>query len=89
MPAHLSSVLLAPQVRLLGKIEEGSIKSFREQLDSVAEGAGPIAIELMTSGGEADVGSDVALDEILEKASTSWYLTAEQALKRGLIADVF
>ena len=34
-------------------------------------------------------GSDIALDEILEKASTSWYLTADQALKRGLIAGVF
>jgi ATP-dependent protease ClpP protease subunit len=187
MSAHLSSLLLAPQVRLLGKIEEESIKTFREQLDSVEEGTGPIAIELMTSGGEADAGrrlalevrlakerlnrrlvfvgktsvysagmtimagfpredrfvtrdtilmihprqldkslqlrgsiraseqrvrelleeiqiglqleklgfqelikgSDIALDEILEKASTSWYLTADQALKRGLVAGVF
>jgi ATP-dependent Clp protease, protease subunit len=187
MSEDLPSVVFAPQVRLLGGIEEGLFRSFREQVEAVAEGAGPIAIELMTSGGDADVGrrlalevrlarerlkrrlvfvgktsvysagvtvmagfarddrflthdavlmiherqldkslqlrgpmraseqrvrqvleeiqigleleklgfqeliegSDIALDEILEKAATSWYLTAEQALKRGLIAGVF
>jgi ATP-dependent Clp protease, protease subunit len=62
-------VILAPQVRLLGKIQEGVISSLHEQLDSLAQGTGPIAIELMTSGGEADVGRRLALEVPLGQAT--------------------
>jgi hypothetical protein len=31
-------------------------------------------------------GSDVAMDELLEKALYNWYLTAEEAVERGLVA---
>lgn len=33
-------------------------------------------------------GSDIELDELFEKALCDWYLTADEALRRGLIADV-
>jgi ATP-dependent protease ClpP protease subunit len=33
-------------------------------------------------------GSDVTMDELLEKALYNWYLTAEDALERGLIAGI-
>lgn len=33
-------------------------------------------------------GSDISLDELLEKAVNNWYLTAEEALRRGLVVDL-
>lgn len=33
-------------------------------------------------------GSDIGMDELLDKALYNWYLTAEQALKRGLVAGL-
>jgi ATP-dependent protease ClpP protease subunit len=33
-------------------------------------------------------GSDVTMDELLEKALYSWYLSAQDALQRGLIAGI-
>jgi hypothetical protein len=33
-------------------------------------------------------GSDIGLDEVIEKAPSNWYLSAEEALKRGLFADI-
>ncbi len=33
-------------------------------------------------------GSDVTLDEVLEKAPSNWYLEAEEARRRGLIEAV-
>ena len=33
-------------------------------------------------------GSDVGMDELQEKALYNWYLTAEQALERGLVAGL-
>ena len=34
-------------------------------------------------------GSDVSLDEVTEKALYNWYVPAEEALKRGLIAGIY
>lgn len=34
-------------------------------------------------------GSDVTHDEILEQTNSNWYLTAQEALERGLIAGTF
>jgi ATP-dependent protease ClpP protease subunit len=48
-----------------------------------------IGIEVQTWGfKELIAGSDVSLEELEEKAVENWYLTAEQALQRGLIAGV-
>lgn len=33
-------------------------------------------------------GSDLSMDELLEKALYNWYLPAQEALERGLIAAV-
>jgi ATP-dependent protease ClpP protease subunit len=33
-------------------------------------------------------GSDISLDELLEKAVNNWYLTAEEAQRRGLVVDL-
>ena len=33
-------------------------------------------------------GSDVSVDEIQEKAASNWYVTAEEALERGLVAGL-
>jgi ATP-dependent protease ClpP protease subunit len=33
-------------------------------------------------------GSDVTMDELLEKALYNWYLTAEEAVDRGLVAQI-
>ena len=33
-------------------------------------------------------GSDVSLDELLEKALYNWYLTAEESVERGLVAGI-
>jgi ATP-dependent protease ClpP protease subunit len=34
-------------------------------------------------------GSDVALEELLDRALSNWYLTADDALERGLIAGIW
>lgn len=48
-----------------------------------------LGIKVQTWGFEELIaGSDVSLDELEEKAAENWYLTAEQALQRGLIAGV-
>lgn len=48
-----------------------------------------IGIEVQTWGfRELIAGSDVTLAELEEKAQENWYLTADQALTRGLIAGV-
>jgi ATP-dependent Clp protease, protease subunit len=63
----------------------GSEQRVRELLEEIQ-----IGIRLEKLGFEELIkGSDISLDEILEKACTSWYLTANQALKRGSVAGVF
>lgn len=48
-----------------------------------------LGIEVQTWGfKELIAGSDVTLDELEERAAENWYLTAEQAFQRGLIAGV-
>jgi len=48
-----------------------------------------LGLKVQTWGFEELIaGSDVTLDELEEKAQENWYLTAEQALQRGLIAGV-
>ncbi|HYD26168.1 peptidase S14 [Brevundimonas sp.] len=48
-----------------------------------------LGIKVQTWGFEELIaGSDIDLDELEEKAAENWYLTAEQALQRSLIAGV-
>lgn len=48
-----------------------------------------LGIKVQTWGFEELIaGSDVGLEELEERAAENWYLTAEQALQRGLIAGV-
>jgi hypothetical protein len=47
------------------------------------------SIEIQNEGfGNVVRGSDVTMDEVLEKAPANWYIEAEEALRRGLIAGV-
>lgn len=58
----LPSGLYEPQVRLLGRIDEVLLTSFREQLGNVPDGSDPIVVELTTFGGDADIGRRLALE---------------------------
>jgi ATP-dependent protease ClpP protease subunit len=55
-------LLLRPRIRLSGEVGEEMLKSFREQFDAAAAEEGPLAVELSTSGGDADVGLRIAED---------------------------
>jgi hypothetical protein len=47
------------------------------------------SIEIQNEGfSNLIAGSDVTLDEVLEKAPANWYLEAEEAKRRGLIEAV-
>jgi hypothetical protein len=47
------------------------------------------SIEIQNEGfANLVAGSDVTLDEVLEKAPANWYLEAEEAKRRGLIEAV-
>ena len=47
------------------------------------------SIEIQNEGfANLVAGSDVPLDEVLEKAPSNWYLEAEEAKRRGLIEGV-
>jgi ATP-dependent protease ClpP protease subunit len=57
------------------------VDALRQQLET--------GIELERKGFEQLVaGSDVSLDEILNRALHNWYLPADEALRRGLVAGV-
>lgn len=75
LASALPEVVFAPQVQLLGRIEEATIRSFQEQLAAVPTGDGPIAVEVMTMGGDAEMGRRLALEVRL----------AGQRLRRRLI----
>jgi len=50
-----------PQVRLWGPIDEQLFGRMREQVDA-ADSEGPLVIELMTMGGDADIGRRMAME---------------------------
>ena len=54
--------VFAPQVRLLGRIDEMLVTSFHQQMASVPDGGEPVAVELMTMGGDAEMGRRLALE---------------------------
>lgn len=51
-----------PPVRLLGTIEEATLTNLLDQLDRCEAGDGPIAVELTTTGGDAEIGRRLALE---------------------------
>lgn len=57
------------------------IQAAKEQIET------SLAIEEQTFRRLLD-GSDIGLDELYERALHNWYLTADEALKRGLVAAI-
>lgn len=49
------AILLDPQVRLVGVVDDELVRSFLDQLDRVPSDAREIAIEVTTPGGDADL----------------------------------
>jgi hypothetical protein len=54
-------LLLKPHVRLYGSVDDAMFHDFRRQMDDAPEGEA-VVIELMTFGGDADVGRRLALE---------------------------
>ncbi|MEN3951258.1 peptidase S14 [Iodidimonas sp. SYSU 1G8] len=57
------SSLLAPRIKLHGKVDDGMLHSFLSQLDAALGKDGLIGVQVFTAGGDADVGRRIA-DEI-------------------------
>lgn len=57
------SSLLAPRIRLQGKVDDGMLQSFLSQLDAALDKDGLIGMQLFTAGGDADIGRRIG-DEI-------------------------
>lgn len=57
----LDKALAAPQVRLWGPIDDRWLERLLEQAEG-ADGEGPLAIEVFTLGGDADVGRRLAAE---------------------------
>jgi ATP-dependent protease ClpP protease subunit len=60
--ATIASLAQAPQVRLLGSVDEAMLNAFHEQLAAAAGGEGPIGVEITSTGGDADIGRRLALE---------------------------
>ena len=54
--------LFKPSIRLIGEVDEKMLESFLEQRDKALESSGTISLELMTSGGIADIGRRIGLE---------------------------
>jgi ATP-dependent protease ClpP protease subunit len=52
----------APQISLLGRVDEAMLDSFLKQCREVPVGDTPIAVELMTFGGDADIGRRIGVE---------------------------
>lgn len=61
-PAALTAALMRPQLSLRGEINDQLYEGFREQLTKALETDGPLVLEISTSGGDADLGRQVAED---------------------------
>jgi hypothetical protein len=58
----LPKCLMRPQIRLSGLIDDSKFLDFQSQLDSALNADGPIALELTTTGGDADVARRIGMD---------------------------
>ena len=59
--AEVRQLARTPQVRLLGTVSEAMLNAFQDQL-AAAEPGGPIAVEITSMGGDADIGRRLALE---------------------------
>ncbi len=73
--ASISELARTPQVRLNGPIAQDSLDSFLDQLGKLGAGEEPIAVEVTTTGGDAEIGRRLALEVKL----------ARERLKRRLV----
>ena len=60
--AEVRQLARAPQVRLLGTVSEAMLNAFQDQLAAAEPGEGPIAVEITSMGGDADIGRRLALE---------------------------
>ena len=60
--AEVRQLARAPQVRLLGTVSEAMLNVFQDQLAAAEPGEGPIAVEITSMGGDADIGRRLALE---------------------------
>jgi ATP-dependent protease ClpP protease subunit len=74
-PSSISELARMPQIRLNGPIEQESLDSFLDQLGAIEPADEPIAVEVTTTGGDAEIGRRLALEAKL----------ARERLKRRLI----
>ena len=58
----LPAVLKRPQISLLGTVDEMMLQSLAEQLGNLPDGRDPVALELTTLGGDAELGRRAMLD---------------------------
>ena len=52
----------AADIRLFGKVDDAMLRDFLGQLDLARQRAGPLLLELTTTGGDADVGRRIGLE---------------------------
>ena len=60
--AEVRQLARTPQVRLLGTVSEAMLNAFQDQLAAAEPGEGPIAVEITSMGGDADIGRRLALE---------------------------
>jgi ATP-dependent protease ClpP protease subunit len=73
--SSISELARTPQIRLNGPITQDSLDAFLDQVGKVAAGEEPIAVEVTTTGGDAEIGRRLALEVKL----------ARERLKRRLV----
>jgi ATP-dependent Clp protease, protease subunit len=63
-PASLPSTdcLFSPSIRLMGAVDDRMLGSFLTQMNDALQQPGPITLEMMTTGGDADTGRRLALE---------------------------
>jgi ATP-dependent protease ClpP protease subunit len=59
---HVPAVLLKPQVRLNGSVEDKMLEHFLQRMEALAEATGPVVVELTTTGGDAEIGRRIATE---------------------------
>lgn len=64
---QLTALLKHPQVRLVGPVDHLMMTNFLDQLAAVEPAASPIAIEVTSNGGDAEIGRRLALEARLAR----------------------